>query len=387
MFCGNAAGELLPPYVVYKAEHLWSTWTENGPLGTRYNRSKSGWFDGTIFEDWFESLVVPRLRRVDGKKIIIGDNLSSHINPKVIKMCGDNNIEFICLPPNSTHLTQPLDVSFFAPMKKAWRSIMTDWKDSQRGSTSTTLQKDVFPSLLKTLLDKLDNKTTNLISGFKKCGLYPLNKDEIINRLPSQGIDQRVNESVGDAFISILNKKRIDLQPKVRARRKRVMISAGKSVTSEALREVVNVVADSSQKRNRKKRKESPDPINSETDESDSHISYDDSSEYTECDSDNSIGEVVENSLQKPIQSIIVGDYVIVQFENNKYPGIVTHIPENIQDGPTVKCMVGGKKAWKWPEKVDEIAYSWEEILEKIPPPVKISNRGHFSVPQLADFV
>ena len=28
MFCGSADGSMLPTYVVYKAEHIWSTWTE-----------------------------------------------------------------------------------------------------------------------------------------------------------------------------------------------------------------------------------------------------------------------------------------------------------------------------------------------------------------------
>ena len=51
MFCGNATGRCLPPYVVYKADHLWSTWCEGGPEGARYNRSKSGWFDSICFED------------------------------------------------------------------------------------------------------------------------------------------------------------------------------------------------------------------------------------------------------------------------------------------------------------------------------------------------
>ncbi|XP_074033108.1 uncharacterized protein [Leptinotarsa decemlineata] len=51
MFCGKAAGDMLPPYVVYKSDKLWSTWVENGPHGTRYNRSKSGWFDTSCFED------------------------------------------------------------------------------------------------------------------------------------------------------------------------------------------------------------------------------------------------------------------------------------------------------------------------------------------------
>ena len=35
MHCGNAMGELLPPYVVFKTDHLWSTRTEGGPFGTR----------------------------------------------------------------------------------------------------------------------------------------------------------------------------------------------------------------------------------------------------------------------------------------------------------------------------------------------------------------
>ena len=49
MMCGNAVGEMLSPYAVYKSEHLWSTWTKGGPKGCRYNRTKSGWFDMATF--------------------------------------------------------------------------------------------------------------------------------------------------------------------------------------------------------------------------------------------------------------------------------------------------------------------------------------------------
>lgn len=82
--------------------------------------SKSGWFDSISFEDWFELTFLPNVRNLDGPKVIIGDNLSSHISLKVLKSCEDNNVRFICLPPNSTHLTQPLDVAFFAPLKRIW---------------------------------------------------------------------------------------------------------------------------------------------------------------------------------------------------------------------------------------------------------------------------
>lgn len=59
MFCGSAAGEMLPPYIVFKASHLWSTWTNEGPENVRYGCTKSGWFDADTFEDWFKSLFLP----------------------------------------------------------------------------------------------------------------------------------------------------------------------------------------------------------------------------------------------------------------------------------------------------------------------------------------
>lgn len=48
MIAGSAEGQLLQPYVVYKAHN---TWVSHGPKGARCNRSASGWSDGTIFED------------------------------------------------------------------------------------------------------------------------------------------------------------------------------------------------------------------------------------------------------------------------------------------------------------------------------------------------
>lgn len=112
MFCGNAEGDLLPPYVVYKAEALWNTWMEHGPPQARYNRSWSGWFDHQCFEDWFLTLLLPRLRSDGLRHVLIGDNLSSHMNVAVLEACKQNNVSFVALPPNSTHLTQPLDVAF-----------------------------------------------------------------------------------------------------------------------------------------------------------------------------------------------------------------------------------------------------------------------------------
>lgn len=119
MFTCSAAGELVPLYVNYKAEHMWDQWTEGGPPGARYNRSKSGWFDFTVFEERFFSLILPLLKAQEGRKVLIGDNLSSHVNLRVIEACEQHNIAFLASPPNATHLLQSLDVAFFRPVKVA----------------------------------------------------------------------------------------------------------------------------------------------------------------------------------------------------------------------------------------------------------------------------
>lgn len=74
MFAAAADGTLLPPYTVYKAKELYSTWIKNGPQGGRYNRSKSGWFESLCFEDWLVTIALPYLKKLQGKKILIGDN-------------------------------------------------------------------------------------------------------------------------------------------------------------------------------------------------------------------------------------------------------------------------------------------------------------------------
>ena len=84
MLAGTAAGELLPLYVVYKNENLWDTWRQGGPPRTRYNRSRSGWFDHICFYDWFSTVAIPYCRKLPGRKVLIGDNLSSHFSNRIL---------------------------------------------------------------------------------------------------------------------------------------------------------------------------------------------------------------------------------------------------------------------------------------------------------------
>lgn len=233
MFAITGSGEVLPPYTVYKAERLYDQWTIGGPKNARYNRSKSGWFDSISFEDWFTTIVVPWAKKNPGPKVVIGDNLSSHLNVNIIVESQRNNIRFVFLPKNATHLTQPLDVGYYGPLKRIWRQILLNYKI--QNPRDQTVNKISFPPLLKKLMQQLDLTNQKTIEGaFRGTGIIPFNPQEVLKRLPSMRAEQHVPDNVSRSLLDYLKETRsplIERQP--RQSKKTLKIAPGKSVTFE----------------------------------------------------------------------------------------------------------------------------------------------------------
>lgn len=231
MICGSAAGEVLPPYVVYKSSQMWSTWAEGGPVGCRYHHSKSGWFDAVTYNDWFQTTLIPRLKKLNGKKVLIADNLTTHLNITIFQKCCEESIYFVCLPPNSTHLTQPLNVAFFHPMKVVWRQILTQWKNTPEGLKSAVLPKQQFPGLLKRVFDVMKpNFKKKLENGFKKCGIFPCDVEPLLQRIARKEVHQ---QAVSAAFLDVLESTRTAYSNGNNnlKKRKKINVPAGKSVS------------------------------------------------------------------------------------------------------------------------------------------------------------
>ena len=237
-----ADGTFLPPYVVFKAQHLYDTWTVGGPDATRYNRSKSGWFDMTIFEDWFSKIVLPYMKKfpANDSKVIIGDNLASHLSVLVIKECEKHNIRFVFLPPNSTHLTQPLDVSVFRPLKRAWRTVLEQHKLKNPGPVS----KDCFPKILKETLNQCKAKSKdNIRNGFQKCGILPFDRSKVLVLLPPSSIStatqpescNTTSQNIQDSFVEMLKQKRFNEREGRVKRRRRIACEPGTSAAGAVI--------------------------------------------------------------------------------------------------------------------------------------------------------
>ena len=57
--CGNAAGEFMPPFILFNAEqNLCAEWTEDGPPDAGYATSTSGWMEEAQFLKWFKIFII-----------------------------------------------------------------------------------------------------------------------------------------------------------------------------------------------------------------------------------------------------------------------------------------------------------------------------------------
>jgi hypothetical protein len=86
-FCAVRSLQLLPSC---------GTQMEGGPVGCRYHRTPSGRFDSLTFNDWFHSIIVPVLRRLSRKEVIICDNLSNHSSVPFFQYCWKENMHCVC---------------------------------------------------------------------------------------------------------------------------------------------------------------------------------------------------------------------------------------------------------------------------------------------------
>src|SRR5690349_17822185 len=64
--------------------------------GSRFAVTPHGWIDGATLSEWVRSVLLPHARRLEGQKVIIGDNLSSHFTDDVIDLCRESAISFVC---------------------------------------------------------------------------------------------------------------------------------------------------------------------------------------------------------------------------------------------------------------------------------------------------
>ena len=138
-------------------------------------------------------MTVPKVRPL----LLIMDGHSSHYNPDFIRIAAKEQILIFVLPPNTTHLTQPLDKGCFGPLKTAWKAVCHEFYCNNPGRVVSRYD---FSALFAEAWRRAMTQK-NVTGGFKVTGIYPFNRNALKVDHHGKQESQSLLQEMGLAYI------------------------------------------------------------------------------------------------------------------------------------------------------------------------------------------
>jgi hypothetical protein len=144
--------------------------------------------------------------------LVVLDGHSSRKTLEAVELARENNITLLTLPPHTSHRLQPLDVTFFGPLKKAYSKEVGKWMMNNPGKRVTDYD-------ICEIFTPAYNRVASIekaVSGFKATGIYPFNADIFTaeDYAPSIVTDQEpVGQSVPDSTVTQTTSRGRDRMP------------------------------------------------------------------------------------------------------------------------------------------------------------------------------
>ena len=179
LVCVNAAGKAIPSFYIFRGKRFGHNYIEHCEDGATMAMQPRAWMTTYLFSAWI-SHFVESIRRVDTisenhRHLLILDGHNSHVTLDVAKAAMDIGLDLLTLPSHTSHALQPLDLSVFKPFKQHFRLYRDYWmtRNLDTPASKNILAQWVSLSLRKALTER------NIQSGFRKAGIYPLNKNAV----------------------------------------------------------------------------------------------------------------------------------------------------------------------------------------------------------------
>lgn len=170
----SAAGSVIPPMHVFAGKRFKNDPMKGSVPNAFFGKSKKGWMNTELFHNWLAEHFVKRAPAICPLVLLV-DGHSSHIDINTAKVCKKNDILLYCLPPHSSHITQPLDVGFYGPLKSAWKKAVAKYTLDHVGQYVTKYSfAEVFKEAWVNTV-----KMSTIVNSFRSSGIWPVNPDAI----------------------------------------------------------------------------------------------------------------------------------------------------------------------------------------------------------------
>lgn len=143
--CGSAAGFVVPPAFVLPGKTVSSRLLENCEVpGAAVTTSPSGFMNTDLFEVWLHFFANSVPSSIQRPLVLILDGCASHYSAKVVDTAAHLSIMLVFLPPNATHLLQPLDVAVFATLKDKIHKLIGELVEEDDNGYYTVSKDDAI---------------------------------------------------------------------------------------------------------------------------------------------------------------------------------------------------------------------------------------------------
>ena len=137
VFCGTILGDFLPLQLIYKGKTPRSHPHYQFPSGWGITHSPKHWSTEKTMLQYIENVIAPYVESIrcllgDRKPaLVIIDNFKGQVTPSVNALLEDHDIHVCLLPPNTTDVLQPMDISVNKPAKDFLKAKFQEWYSTQ----------------------------------------------------------------------------------------------------------------------------------------------------------------------------------------------------------------------------------------------------------------
>lgn len=119
----TAEGRKLTPTVIQTGNTLQAQWFPPNIEDWAYDSTPSRWSNAEIALRWLRQIYLPETKPENDSewRLLVLDQTSTHQSAEFMFEAFNNRVFLEYLPPHSSHLTQPLDVAVFGPVKTYYR--------------------------------------------------------------------------------------------------------------------------------------------------------------------------------------------------------------------------------------------------------------------------
>jgi hypothetical protein len=170
----NAAGYACPPLFVFTGKEVPEGILNNGPINSKATVQENGYFTQAIFQQVIDHLLQYSTLIIK-PIVLIFDGSDSHLELNNIQYALDNGIIMLQLPAQTTHRLQPLDISVFKPFSDYWKQSVKRYKHDNniKSINKYNVAECIIPAWEHATVP------STIISGFRNCGYWPLNRSKI----------------------------------------------------------------------------------------------------------------------------------------------------------------------------------------------------------------